>query len=235
MDPQQRLLLEVVYEALESAGQQQQRIRGSATSVHVALFTRDYDRILYKDTLSIPRYQTTGTGDAIASNRISYVFDFTGPSVTLDTGCSGGLVAVHQACSSLRLGESDMAVAAAANIIIGPDQQIGLTNLHMLSEEGRSYPFDSRGSGYGRGEGVAALILKPLDKAILDGDPIRGVILGSAVNQDGRTIGKSSGYKVDVFFLPSERKTSLSNLRHKKRTFPSLSQNTHERSTIPPV
>ncbi|KAK7189138.1 Lovastatin diketide synthase LovF 12 [Paraphaeosphaeria sporulosa] len=187
MDPQQRLLLEVVYEALESAGQQH-RIRGSATSVHVALFTRDYDRNLYKDTLNIPRYQVTGTGDAIASNRISYVFDCTGPSVTLDTGCSGGLVAVHQACNSLRLGESDMAIAAAANLIIGPDQQIGLSNLHMLSEDGRSYPFDSRGSGYGRGEGVAALILKPLHKAIADRDPIRGVILGSAVNQDGRTI-----------------------------------------------
>ncbi|KAF2446770.1 ketoacyl-synt-domain-containing protein [Karstenula rhodostoma CBS 690.94] len=187
MDPQQRVLLEVVYEALENAGQQH-RIRGSATSVHVALFTRDYDRNLYKDTLSIPRYQVTGTGDAIASNRISYVFDCTGPSVTLDTGCSGGLVAVHQACNSLRLGESDMAIAAAANLIVGPDQQIGLSNLHMLSEEGRSYPFDSRGSGYGRGEGVAALILKPLHKAIADRDPIRGVILGSAVNQDGRTI-----------------------------------------------
>ncbi|KAL5442460.1 hypothetical protein PMIN06_009005 [Paraphaeosphaeria minitans] len=187
IDPQQRLLLEVVYEALESAGQQHS-IRGSATSVHVALFTRDYDRNLYKDTLDIPRYQVTGTGDAIASNRISYVFDCTGPSVTLDTGCSGGLVAVHQACNSLRLGESDMAIAAAANLIIGPDQQIGLSNLHMLSEDGRSYPFDSRGSGYGRGEGVAALILKPLDKAIADRDPIRGVILGSAVNQDGRTI-----------------------------------------------
>jgi acyl transferase domain-containing protein/ubiquinone/menaquinone biosynthesis C-methylase UbiE len=187
MDPQQRLLLEVVYEALESAGQQQ-KIRGSATSVHVALFARDYDRNLYKDTLSIPRYQVTGTGDAIASNRISYVFDLTGPSMTLDTGCSGGLVAVHQACNALRLGECDMAIAAAANLIIGPDQQIGLSNLHMLSEEGRSYPFDDRGSGYGRGEGVAALILKPLEQAIADRDPIRGVILGSAVNQDGRTI-----------------------------------------------
>ncbi|KAJ4355911.1 Highly reducing polyketide synthase sat13 [Didymosphaeria variabile] len=188
MDPQQRLLLEVVYEALESAGQQQQRIRGSETSVHVALFARDYDRNLYKDPMNIPRYQVTGTGDAIAANRISYVFDFTGPSVALDTGCSGGLVAVHQACSSLRLGESDMAIAAAANLIIGPDQQVGLSNLHMLSEEGRSYPFDDRGAGYGRGEGVAALVLKPLEKAIADRDPIRGVILGSAVNQDGRTI-----------------------------------------------
>lgn len=177
-----------MYEALESAGQQQQKIKGSATSVHVAMFTRDYDRILYKDTLSIPRYQSTGTGEAIASNRISYVFDFIGPSMTLDTGCSGGLVAVHQACNTLRLGESDMAIAAAANLVLGPDQQIGMTNLHMLSEDGRSYPFDSRGSGYGRGEGVAALILKPLDKAIEDGDPIRGVILGSAVNQDGRKI-----------------------------------------------
>ena len=188
MDPQQRILLETVYEALESAGQQQHLIRGSATSVHVALFTRDYDRNIFKDTLGVPRYQITGVGDAIAANRISHAFDFTGPSVALDTGCSGGLVAVHQACNSLRLGESDMAIAAAANLILSPDHQIAMSNLHMLNDEGRSYPFDDRGSGYGRGEGVAALILKRMDKAIEDGDPIRGVILGSAINQDGRTI-----------------------------------------------
>jgi acyl transferase domain-containing protein len=188
MDPQQRILLEVVYEALESAGQQQPLIRGSATSVYVALFTRDYDRNIFKDTLNIPRYQTTGTGDAIVANRISHAFDFTGPSLALDTGCSGGLVAVHQACNSIRLGESDMAVAAAANLILSPDQQTALSNMHMLNHDGKSYPFDTRGSGYGRGEGVAVLILKSLDKAIKDGDPVRGVILGSAINQDGHTI-----------------------------------------------
>ncbi|KAF2713472.1 ketoacyl-synt-domain-containing protein [Pleomassaria siparia CBS 279.74] len=188
MDPQQRILLETVYEALESAGQQQHQIRGSETSVHVALFTHDYDRAIFKDTLDVPRYQTVGTGDAIAANRISHVFDFRGPSITLDTGCSGSLVAVHQACNSLKLGECDMAVAAAANLIIGPDHQIGMSNIHMLGDDGRSYPFDSRGSGYGRGEGFASLVLKRLDKAIEAGDPIRAVVLGSAVNQDGRTI-----------------------------------------------
>jgi acyl transferase domain-containing protein len=188
MDPQQRILLETVYESLESAGQQMHQIRGSETSVHAALFTHDYDRAIFKDTLDVPRYQTVGTGDAIAANRISHVFDFRGPSITLDTGCSGSLVAVHQACNSLKLGECDMAIAAAANLILGPDHQIGMSNIHMLGDDGRSYPFDSRGSGYGRGEGFASLVLKRLDKAIEAGDPIRAVVLGSAVNQDGRTI-----------------------------------------------
>ncbi|KAF2260802.1 ketoacyl-synt-domain-containing protein [Lojkania enalia] len=188
MDAQQRILLETVYEAFESGGQRQDEIRESATSVYVAMFTRDYDRNIYKDTLDIPRYQATGTGDAILANRVSHVFDLRGPSITLDTGCSGGMVAIHQACLSLSLGESDMAVVGAANLIISPDQQVGMSNLHMLSTDGRSYPFDHRGSGYGRGEGFATFILKRLESAIAAKDPIRAIILGSAVNQDGRTI-----------------------------------------------
>lgn len=187
MDPQQRLLLETVYEALESAGQKENKIRGSNTSVNVAMFTRDYDRNIFKDTLNLPRHQIVGNGEAILANRISHAFDLRGPSITLDTGCSGGLVAVHQACQCLKLGDVDMAIAGAASLILSPDHQIGMSNLHMLSADGRSYPFDSRGSGYGRGEGTAALVLKRLDRAVASGDPIRAVILGSAVNQDGRT------------------------------------------------
>lgn len=151
------------------------------------MFSRDYDRNIFKDTLNIPSYQIIGNGEAILANRVSHVFDLRGPSMTLDTGCSGGLVAVHQACQTLQLHNVDMAIAGAANLILGPDHQISMSNLHMLSSDGRSHPFDDRGSGYGRGEGVAAVLLKRLDDAIKAKDPIRAVIVGSAINQDGRT------------------------------------------------
>ncbi len=189
MDPQQRLLLETVYEALEDAGQSQDKIHGSNTSVHVAMFTRDYDRNDFKDTLNIPRHHLVGSGEAILANRISFAFDLRGPSMTLDTGCSGGLVALHQACQALKLGECDMAIVGSVNLILSPDHQIGMSNLHMTNSEGRCYPFDSRGSGYGRGEGFTAVVLKRLDKAVAARDPIQAVILGSSVNQDGRTTG----------------------------------------------
>ena len=188
-DPQQRLLLETTYEAFENAGIPMKQIRGSDTAVFTAMFTRDYDRIVYKDPSEIPKYQTTGCGEAILSNRISYFFHLHGPSVTLDTGCSGSLVALHQACQSLRTKESTTALACGVNLILSPDQMIGMSNLYMLNDNGRSYPFDARGSGYGRGEGVTVLVLKRLDDALSAGDNIRGIIRNTAVNHDGNTNG----------------------------------------------
>ncbi|KUI71345.1 Lovastatin diketide synthase LovF [Cytospora mali] len=187
MDPQQRLLLEMTYEAFEGAGWARERLAGSATGVYVASFTADFDRDLYRDPLDLPTYYITGVERAILANRISHAFDLRGPSFTLDTACSGGLVALHQACESLRSGESTAAVVAAPNLILGPDQYVGMSNLHMLSDTGRSYPFDRRGVGYGRGEGVVVLALKRLDAALRDGDPIRTVIRATAVNHDGYT------------------------------------------------
>lgn len=187
MDPQQRLLLEMTYEAFEGAGWTQEQLIGSATGVYVASFTADFDRYLYRDPLDLPTYYITGVERAILANRISHAFDLRGPSFTLDTACSGGLVALHQACESLRSGESTAAVVAAPNLILGPDQYVGMSNLHMLSDTGRSYPFDRRGVGYGRGEGVVVLALKRLDDALRDGDPIRTVIRATAVNHDGYT------------------------------------------------
>ncbi|CRG92715.1 Lovastatin nonaketide synthase [Talaromyces islandicus] len=189
MDPQQRLLLETTYEALESAGIRQEDIQKSNTAVYMAMFTRDYDRNVYKDMMSIPKYHVTGTGDAILANRISHLFDLNGPSATMDTGCSGGMTAISHACQALRSGQSDMALAGAANLILSPDHMISMSNLHMLNADGRSYSFDSRGAGYGRGEGIATLVIKRLDDAIRDNDPIRAVLLDAAVNQDGHTAG----------------------------------------------
>ncbi|MCJ1404087.1 hypothetical protein MMC11_007312 [Xylographa trunciseda] len=189
MDPQQRILLETSYEAFESGGLPMEGLRGTNTAVYIAMFTRDYDRNISKDPSDIPKYHTTGSGEAIISNRISHAFDLNGPSMTLDTGCSGSIVAVHQACQSLRTRESNLALAGGVNLILNPDHMIGMSNLHMLSDQGKSFSFDSRGSGYGRGEGVGTIVLKRLDDALRARDPIRAVICNTAVNQDGKTPG----------------------------------------------
>lgn len=187
MDPQQRILLEMAYEALESAGSAREVFGGSRTAVYAAIFGTDYERNLGKDVLDLPIYQSVGTGAAILANRISYVFDLRGPSVTLDTGCSGGLVALHQACQSLRNGESDTALVGSANLQLMPDHYIGMANQHMVSSSGRCYPFDIRGEGYGRGEGFVVVVVKRLSDALANRDPIRSIILNSGTNQDGYT------------------------------------------------
>jgi acyl transferase domain-containing protein len=129
IDPQQRLLLEVSYEALENAGMPVEGLRGSKTGVYVALVSRDYDRQIYKDTSYIPQYHLTGCGDATACGRISYTFDLQGPCLTLDTGCSGGMMAINLACQSLRLGESTMALVGGSNLLLGPDMTIAMSAL----------------------------------------------------------------------------------------------------------
>ncbi|KAL4984119.1 hypothetical protein BDW68DRAFT_190737 [Aspergillus falconensis] len=189
IDPQQRLLLEVSYEALENAGMPLGALRGTQTGVYVALVSRDYDRMIYKDPSQIPKHHLTGCGDATACGRISYVFDLKGPCVSLDTGCSGSMVALHLACQALRVGETDAAIVGGTNLLLGPDMTIAMSALHMINENGRCYPFDSRGAGYGRAEGVAALVLKRLADAVRDGDPIRAVIRNTGINQDGKTNG----------------------------------------------
>ncbi|TGJ82436.1 hypothetical protein E0Z10_g6319 [Xylaria hypoxylon] len=187
MDPQQRILLELSYEALENAGWTRETFAGSRTAVYAAIFGYDYERNLCKDVLDMPVYQSVGTGIAILANRISHTFDLKGPSVTLDTGCSGGVVALHHACQSLRNGESETALVASANLQLMPDHYIGMSAQNMVSSHGRCYPFDVRGKGYGRGEGFVVVILKRLGDAIRDGDPIRSIILNTGVNQDGFT------------------------------------------------
>lgn len=124
IDPQQRILLETTYEALENAGQTLESIQGSDTSVYIAAFARDYDRMGYKDISHMSKYRMTGTGEAILSNRISYVFDLKGASGTVDTGCSGSIVALHLACQTLRTGESRMAIAGGTQLLLTPDQTL---------------------------------------------------------------------------------------------------------------
>ncbi|KAF2468734.1 polyketide synthase [Lindgomyces ingoldianus] len=191
MDPQQRLLMEIAYEAFENAGLTKDELWGSNTGVYVGQWTSDYHEMLARDTEFPPVYMTTGTGPAISSNRLSYHFNLKGPSFTLDTGCSASLVALHQAIQSLRSGETSRSFVAGVNLTLDPQRYTYQSRLKMFSNEGRSFPFDSRANGYGRGEGCSGVVLEPLSTALKRRAPIRAVIRNSVVNQDGRTPGIS--------------------------------------------
>ncbi|KAI8931497.1 hypothetical protein NX059_011163 [Plenodomus lindquistii] len=189
MDPMQRLMLEVAYEALENSGTTLADVSGSKTSCYVGCFTKDYEEMQRRDMELAPKYQSTGASQTMLSNRLSYFFNLKGPSMSLDTACSSGLIAVHLACQSLRTGESTMAIAGGSNLMLSPDIQIEMSDMHFLGPDSISYAFDERANGYARGEGVGAIILKPLDLALRDNDPIRAVIRGTAASSDGRTPG----------------------------------------------
>lgn len=192
MDPLQRMLLEVTYEAIESAGIPLSKLAGSNTGCYVGNFFSDYDQISKRDPETLPKYHSVGIGQAILSNRLSYCFGLQGPSISVDTACSSSLIALHLACQSLRTGEAQAAIVGATNAILNPDTMIGMTNLHFLSEDSTCHTFDERANGYARGEGMAALVLKPLSKAIEDGDTVRAIIRGTSSN----SIGHHSGITV---------------------------------------
>ena len=188
MDPQQRLLLEVAWETLEDAGQVPEELKGSQTGVFIGIGTHDYSIMMWQQPVGEP-YATTGTGNCIAANRISYSFDFKGPSLAVDTACSSSLVAVHLACQSIWTGESELALAGGVNMLLLPTIMVGFSKGGFMSGEGRCKSFDADADGYVRGEGAGLVLLKPLSQAQADGDDIYGVILSSAVNQDGSSNG----------------------------------------------
>ncbi|WDK20925.1 beta-ketoacyl synthase domain-containing protein [Colletotrichum graminicola] len=198
-DPQHRLLLETVYEALEAAGIRVEDLRGSPTAVYCGQMMNDYKDLVNFDLDGLPTYAATGTAASILSNRVSYFFDWHGPSMTIDTACSSSLVAVHHAVQQLRTGSSKVAIAAGANLILGPVPFIVESKMNMLSPTGRSSMWDEKANGYARGvrtlrlfrvpEGVAAVVLKTLSQALSDGDNIECIIRETGVNQDGRSPG----------------------------------------------
>ncbi|KUL87368.1 hypothetical protein ZTR_04649 [Talaromyces verruculosus] len=191
IDPQQRLLLEVAYEAFENAGITGEELWGSNTGVYVGQWTSDYNEVLSRDTNFPAFYQTTGTGPAISSNRLSYYYNTKGPSFTVGTGCSASMVALHSAVQSLRTGETDRSFAAGVNLTLDPQRYTYQSQLKMFSDEGKSFPFDERANGYGRGEGCTGVVLQTLSSALKEGRPIRAIIRNSVLNQDGRTPGIS--------------------------------------------
>ncbi|MCJ1437155.1 hypothetical protein MMC27_006540 [Xylographa pallens] len=188
MDPQQRLLLESTYESLENAGIPVHAIAGKRVGVFVGLASTDYAQLAADESTS-STYTATGLAPTLASNRLSYFFDFRGPSMTVDTACSSSLTALHLACQSLRTGESEQAIVGGCHLVLSPDIMISMSLLGLFSADGRSYTYDNRSSGYGRGEGVATIVIKPFHDAIKAGDNIRAVIRNSGANQDGKTTG----------------------------------------------
>jgi phthiocerol/phenolphthiocerol synthesis type-I polyketide synthase C len=189
MDPQQRVLLEMTLEAFEQAGVPPASMRGSRCGVYVGLSSVDYAYRRADDLGAIDATTMTGNASSIAANRLSYVFDLHGPSMTIDTACSSSLVAFHQACQSIRSHETDAALVAGISLHLHPYGFIGFSKASMLSRHGRCRVFDAGADGYVRSEGGGVVLLKPLAKALADGNRILAVVAGTGVNSDGRKAG----------------------------------------------
>ena len=191
VDPQQRLLLEVAWEALEDGGLVPEQLAGSAVGVFVGISTDDYARLHGGSSRegAGDAYALTGNAASIAANRLSYTFDFRGPSLAVDTACSSSLVAIQLACRSLLAGESAVALAGGVNLILAPELLANFAAAGFLAPDARCKTFDASADGYVRGEGAGVVVLKPLAQALADGDPIRAVIRSGAINQDGRSNG----------------------------------------------
>jgi acyl transferase domain-containing protein/threonine dehydrogenase-like Zn-dependent dehydrogenase len=187
MDPQQRLFLEVAIEAFDDAGLPRERLRGSRTGVYVASYHNDYTQLQYADIEAVDARTLTGTLHSVLVNRLSYLLDLRGPSLSLDTACSSSLVAIHLACQSLRLGESDIALAGGVSLMITPDLMVALSKVGFMAPDGRCKAFDARADGFGRGEGCGLVVLKRLADALAEGDRVLAVLRASAVNQDGHS------------------------------------------------
>ncbi|MDP2367553.1 type I polyketide synthase [Rhodoferax sp.] len=193
LDPQQRLLLELAWESLENGGIAPSSLEGSDCAVYVGISGVDYGMLALDDLASMTAYSMTGNTLSIAANRLSYFFNLHGPSVAVDTACSSSLVALHHACNALRSGESSMALVGGVNLLLHPYPFIGFTKASMLSSDGQCRAFDASGKGYVRGEGGAVFVLKPLKKAIADGDTVQAVILATGTNSDG---GRKTGLTI---------------------------------------
>jgi acyl transferase domain-containing protein/NAD(P)-dependent dehydrogenase (short-subunit alcohol dehydrogenase family)/D-arabinose 1-dehydrogenase-like Zn-dependent alcohol dehydrogenase/acyl carrier protein len=186
MDPQQRLMLELCWEALEDAAVRASDLKASQTGVFVGSISSDYADLLHEHGSSAPtRHSMTGLHRSLIANRVSYTLGLRGPSMTVDTGQSSSLVAVHLACESLRSGESSLALACGVHLNISSASVLRASSFGGLSPDGRCFAFDARANGYVRGEGGGVVVLKPLSHAVAAGDSIYCVIHGSAVNNDG--------------------------------------------------
>ena len=187
MDPQQRWLLETAWEAIEDAGIAPSRLQGTNTSVFIGVASHDFASIQMSEYVKADVHTNSGSTLSIASNRISYLLDLKGPSVSVDTACSSALVAVSLACESIWTGKCSAALAGGVNVIITPHATLGFSRASMLSPSGQCFAFDARANGYVRGEGAGMVLLKPLSAAIADGDRIYSVIRAAVINQDGHT------------------------------------------------
>ncbi|MBW4722194.1 type I polyketide synthase [Saccharothrix obliqua] len=189
LDPQQRLLLELCWEAFEDAGTAPDSWHDSATGVFVGVTAEDYALLAARRGAEVGHHRLTGTSRAIIANRLSHFFGLAGPSMTVDTGQSSSLVAVHLAIESIRSGETTAAVAGGVHLNLADESTRALDRLGALSPDGRCHTFDARANGFARGEGGGLVVLKTLARAEADGDRVYGVLRGSAVNNDGPSAG----------------------------------------------
>ncbi|WP_304528950.1 type I polyketide synthase, partial [Mycobacterium sp. shizuoka-1] len=190
IDPQQRMALELTWEALENARIPASSLRGTDVGVYIGASNNDYQFLAVADPTTAHPYAITGTTSSIIANRVSYFYDFRGPSMAIDTACSSSLVAAHQGVQALRSGEADVAVVGGVNAMITPLVTIGFDEVGgVLAPDGRIKSFSSDANGYSRSEGGGMLVLKRLSDARRDGDEILAVIAGSAINHDGRSNG----------------------------------------------
>jgi myxalamid-type polyketide synthase MxaE and MxaD len=189
MDPQQRVVTELAYEALEDAGLAPAALAGAKVGVFLGISNNDYGRVQLNDPKLSDPFVGTGSALCIGANRLSYIFDFQGPSMAIDTACSSSLVALHLACQSLWNGEAVVALAAGANLILTPALTVNFAKAGFMAPDGRCKAFDARANGYVRGEGAGVVVLKPLSRAQADGDRVYALVRGAAVNQDGKSNG----------------------------------------------
>ncbi len=191
MDPQHRLMLETTWSAVEHAGMAPSALAGTQTGVFMGLSTHEFAGMIVRLSRleDIDFYSGTGCSPAAGAGRISYRLGLQGPAVIVDTACSSSLVALHQACQALDSGDCDLALVGGVNVILTPIPMINFSRARMLAPDGRCKTFDAAADGYVRGEGCGVVVLKRVDDAIRDGDPIRAVVRGTAVNQDGASGG----------------------------------------------
>ncbi|MBF0398091.1 MAG: SDR family NAD(P)-dependent oxidoreductase, partial [Desulfobacterales bacterium] len=185
MDPQQRLFLQTVWKTIEDAGYKPSDLSGTETGLFVGVSSNDYAEIISQNASEIEAHAPTGVAHSVLANRISYLLNLNGPSEPIDTACSSSLVAIHRGVEAICSGSCEMAIAGGVHVMLTPSATIAFSKAGMLSEDGKCKTFDSRADGYVRGEGVGAVFLKPLSKAISDNDYIYGTILGTAENHGG--------------------------------------------------
>ncbi|MFF7638602.1 beta-ketoacyl synthase N-terminal-like domain-containing protein, partial [Kitasatospora sp. NPDC008050] len=186
MDPQQRLVLELAWESFEDAGMAPARFRAHQVGVFVGAIADDYAALVRaRGAEAFTPHTATGLQRGIIANRVSYALGLRGPSLTVDSGQSSSLVAVHLAAESLRRGECEVALAGGVHLNLAPEGNLAISKLGALSPDGRCFTFDARANGFVRGEGGAVIVLKPLSAALADGDVVHCLLAGSAVNNDG--------------------------------------------------
>jgi acyl transferase domain-containing protein len=189
LDPQQRLLLQASWRALEDAGIDPRSLAGTPAGVFVGMMSSEWSSLQMLDFAGVTAFRGAGSGYFMTANRISYHLNLTGPSMAIDSACSSSLMAVHQGCAALRSGDTDTVVAAGANLLLTPALSIFYTQAGLSAPDGRCKPFGQSADGIGRGEGVAAVVLRRLDDAVADGQPIYAVVKSSVANHDGRSNG----------------------------------------------